>query len=134
MKIKYVGRKDSRDDNVASTGLVWKKGQVHEVSPNKAALLLLHPDIWKVVKGGADAIGEAIQETEQVELVEPVEEKAAVEEDPLSKIDVAALSKAELQSYAIRHSNVKLDSRASIETMREQVSAMMAGRPINETA
>lgn len=51
INIKYVGKKDSRADTVANTGLVWTKGQVHPVSDSKAALLLVHPDIWAIASG-----------------------------------------------------------------------------------
>lgn len=47
MKIKYVGRKDFKTDNVAGTGLTWGSGDSLEVAdPAKAARLLRHPDVW----------------------------------------------------------------------------------------
>ena len=47
-KIVYVGLKPQKGDNVAKTGLVWKKqGDVQEVADDeKAAKLLEYPDIW----------------------------------------------------------------------------------------
>lgn len=48
MKIVYVGTKESKGDNIAATGLVWARGQIHEVEDEvKCAKLLEHPLIWR---------------------------------------------------------------------------------------
>lgn len=48
MRIVYVGLKDMKADNVAGTGLVWTRGQIHEVEDEaKANKLLFHPLIWQ---------------------------------------------------------------------------------------
>ena len=48
MRIVYIGLKPLKADNVAGTGLVWKRGEVHEVEEEeKAAKLLAHPLIWQ---------------------------------------------------------------------------------------
>lgn len=46
-RIRYIGAKGRKEDNVAGTGLVWAKGQVHDV-PDKiaAAKLLSYTQIW----------------------------------------------------------------------------------------
>lgn len=47
MKIKYVGKKPTRKDTVAGTGIVWLgAGDVQDVPDDKASILLAHPDIW----------------------------------------------------------------------------------------
>lgn len=47
MRIVYRGVKEQKGDNVAGTGLVWTRGQIHEVEDEeKAAKLLAHPLIW----------------------------------------------------------------------------------------
>jgi hypothetical protein len=47
-KIVYVGLKEQKADNVAGTGLIWKRGEIHEVDDEaKAAKLLAHPLIWQ---------------------------------------------------------------------------------------
>ena len=47
MKIVYLGNKEIKADNVAASGLVWTRGQIHEVEDAvKAAKLLEHPLIW----------------------------------------------------------------------------------------
>ena len=48
MRIVYVGCKEVKADNVAASGLVWTRGQIHEVEDVvKAEKLLAHPLIWK---------------------------------------------------------------------------------------
>ena len=47
-KIVYVGLKEQKADNIAGTGLVWTRGEVHEIDDEaKAAKLLAHPLIWQ---------------------------------------------------------------------------------------
>jgi hypothetical protein len=46
-KIVYIGTKEQKGDNVAQTGLVWTRGQIHEVLDDKKAdKLLEHPHVW----------------------------------------------------------------------------------------
>ena len=48
MRIVYCGLKEIKADNVAASGLVWTRGQIHEVEDVvKAEKLLGHPLIWK---------------------------------------------------------------------------------------
>lgn len=52
MKISYIGLKEQKGDNVAATGLVWTRGQVHEVADEKkAAKLIEHKLIWACADG-----------------------------------------------------------------------------------
>jgi hypothetical protein len=47
MHIVYRGLKEVKGDNVAGTGLTWKRGEIHEINDEaKAAKLLEHPLIW----------------------------------------------------------------------------------------
>lgn len=45
-RVRYVGIKASRRDNLAWTGLTWTPGQVHEVADEAAAILLRFPSVW----------------------------------------------------------------------------------------
>ena len=48
IRIVYVGLKEMKADNVAGTGLVWTRGEIHEIEDEaKAAKLLAHPLIWQ---------------------------------------------------------------------------------------
>lgn len=52
MKITYIGHKEQKGDNVAQTGFVWTRGQVHDVTDEKkAAKLLEHKLIWACADG-----------------------------------------------------------------------------------
>lgn len=58
MKIRYIGRKATKADNVAGTGIVWNgEGDVQEVSnPQAAAKLLTYDTVWALAEPeGADA-------------------------------------------------------------------------------
>lgn len=65
MQIVYVGHKEIKADNIAQTGHVWKRGEVHEVADEKKALKLLeHSLIW------ADATNKNLKEIEKLLLPE----------------------------------------------------------------
>lgn len=52
MKIVYIGHKDQKGDNLAGTGLVWTRGEVHEVADEKkAAKLIEHKLVWANADG-----------------------------------------------------------------------------------
>lgn len=47
MKVRYVGKKERKEDNVAGTGVVWRHpGDVQEVPDVAWAKLAKHPDVW----------------------------------------------------------------------------------------
>lgn len=98
-KIKYVGDKPSRDDNVAGTKLVWTPGQVHLVPAVQAAKLLKHPGIWQKV--GSE------KSDKPVEIEPEVVEKE--KEPPFEIANVDTMTKEALASYALRNFNETLD-------------------------
>lgn len=68
MRVVYIGLKDLKADNVAATGLVWKRGEVLEVTDEKkAAKLMDHPLIWR----DADKPYEMLAELKVVTAPEP---------------------------------------------------------------
>lgn len=49
VRVRYVGLKDEKIDNVAKTGTVWLgHGDVREVPDNAWPLLARHPDVWQL--------------------------------------------------------------------------------------
>ena len=44
--VQYIGKKASKADNVARTGLIWTQGQVHPVTDEAALRLLAFPSVW----------------------------------------------------------------------------------------
>lgn len=76
-KIVYVGNKELKGDNISQTGLVWMRGQVHQVDDDvKAAKLLEHTLIWQ------DATGKSAAEVEQM-LLPPIQ---AVAPEPIVRV------------------------------------------------
>jgi len=52
MQVAYIGTKEIKADNVAQTGFIWKRGEVHEVADEKKALKLIeHSLVWANVTG-----------------------------------------------------------------------------------
>jgi hypothetical protein len=50
-KVKYVGLKPVKTDNVALTGAIWNgNGDIQDVSAAAWEKLAKHPDIWELVK------------------------------------------------------------------------------------
>ena len=71
MHIKYIGQKAKKQDNVASTGLVWEPGEVHEVKdPGKAAALLKFPGVWELVEATESEAESDERETLRKQLTE----------------------------------------------------------------
>lgn len=49
-QVKYIGRKPSRADNLAGTGVVWMgAGDVQPVSDEAWEVLKAHPTVWELV-------------------------------------------------------------------------------------
>ena len=77
MRIKYVGKKPTKQDNVAGTGKVWVgAGDVHEIPDEDAALLLKHPDVWAEA-AAAEPEPLPPAETEPRWVLEPLSDEAA---------------------------------------------------------
>lgn len=50
-RIRYIGKKDQKPDNVAGTGAVWiGKGDVQTVPDEAVSTLLRHRDVWELVE------------------------------------------------------------------------------------
>lgn len=48
INVKYIGQKDRKEDNVASSGLVWHgHGDVQQATPAQWAQLSKHPGVWE---------------------------------------------------------------------------------------
>lgn len=94
MQIEYVGKKPSRADNVAGTGLVWMSGQAHEVASAEAcAKLLKHTDVWRIA-----------------DVREPAEPPQAESAGP---VDDAQALRAELDAKGIKYHH-----KAGVEKLR----------------
>ncbi|MFT0547861.1 hypothetical protein ACMHYO_16220 [Allopusillimonas ginsengisoli] len=100
--VQYVGKKATKIDNVAGTGLIWGPGQIHYVPPLIAQRLARYQDVWSIVDD--DIID---QDPAQVGLVvtpSDIEEEAT---DP---------SQVELQAKTLDLPNLHGMTRADIAT------------------
>ena len=115
VKIKYVGKKEIKEDNVARTGVIWYgEGDVQTVPDSAAPRLLKHVDVWKL------ADDQDIGEYEEAPEEEPEEE---VDNPPL--VDFDSMDKDQLIDYALREFGYKMDKRYSIDRMKRVIIAEM---------
>lgn len=116
--ITYVGKKPSRADTVAGTGLVWKPGEVHVVTEAVASQLLTHPDIWAEV-----SLEEAmVAKQPEVTDVPPKKPKAPEIPTQFERVNVRDMGLNALRDYARSHLNMVLPSRITEETARRKVN------------
>jgi hypothetical protein len=100
--IGYCGKKDEQPDLVAGTGLTWGPGISYNVTPEQAAILLVHTDSW--VHEGEVEIAEAATAP-----VTPAKKDEKKDEEPFVKINLANMTKAQLVAHAHRTHGVMLD-------------------------
>ena len=128
--IGYVGKKDVQTDPVAGTGLEWRPGDVHNVTPEQAAILLNHPDVWVDDRPPA---AQAKKPIEPHEAPKPVmteeEERAMANLAPL--IDVGVLDKSGLQQYAMREFGLDLNEQMPESQMRAEITSRIDGQRYN---
>ena len=118
IKIVYVGKKPYAFDNVAKSGKCWAgNGDVQEVTPAQAKLLLKFPDQWALADAG-----------DNTELDKPV--TTSVEGDDGEQVDVdhAAfgkalenMSKSELVALAKAKWGQKLDARRATKDLIDAI-------------
>lgn len=125
--ITYVGKKSSRSDSVAETGLVWKPGQVHVVTDAVAEKLLKHADVWAAVEI-EQAVKDAGKKEEQDALKRdvtdlPKKEKPKDDMTPFERVNTRDMSLNALRAYARSHLNITLPARITEQTARAKVNA-----------
>lgn len=129
--IKYVGKKPSRPDTVANTGLVWFPDTVHIVTDQVASALLQHPDIWAEVDL-EQAVSDAGKVTSGKPDVTDSKPKPAKRDEPtpLERVNVRDMSLNELRAFAKSHLNVALPARITEDTARRKVNEEMRLRKL----
>lgn len=108
MRVKYIGAKPRKTDNVAGTGVVWAGyGDVQDVPDDAWPKLCKFPDVWEQVDDEADPLpgGGGL---------DPV--------DPAPTGDMASMSDAELKAFATMH-GLKVDLRKRGESLRIAIEA-----------
>lgn len=116
--IKYIGKKTHpQKDSVAGTGLFWHDTEeVHFVSAEAAAKLLVHTDVWAKAgeKEGADVPAAP---------VEAPKKELEREEPPLVLLD--QMDRQALTVYAQQHFGQKLAHNMSEKNMRIRIQNWM---------
>jgi len=118
IKIVYVGKKPFAYDNVAKSGKCWAgKGDVQEVRPEEAKILLKYPDQWALVD---EADEQAVNAPVTTAVVGEDGEDVSVPHDDLKK-PLESMSKAELVALAMAKWGKKLDARMSTKNLIDAI-------------
>lgn len=118
IKIKYVGKKPFAYDNVARSGKVWAgNGDVQEVKPDEAKMLLKYPDQWALVE---ESDAEAVNTPETTKVEDEQGNDVEVNHDNLRK-PLENMTKTELAAYAMAKFGKKLDARKSSKDLIDAI-------------
>lgn len=124
--VKYVGRKLSKQDNVAGTQLVWTQGQIHALPPLVASKLLRFADVWQEAtteefERDPSALGIIVTSADIVptKRTELDKKAKAVNLPPLQQ-----MSKAELGAYAQTQFGITLDAKLAENEMIQQIISL----------
>ncbi len=118
--IGYCGQKAREIDHLYGTGLVWVKDEqtIHRVSPDKAALLLRHPDVY------FDARAELEIEEKPLASVQPpnrmMTESLPVEALGLPR-NFEEMDKAALTQLGLRLFNMRFDDDEPDDQIRAAI-------------
>lgn len=120
-KIQYIGKKPSKDDNVAGTGIVWNgPGDVQEVKSAEAVEKLLeHKTVWALVP-------ESTPVAEPSEAKAPAPKKGIYEDSevqPPPVVDFNRMGKDKIQDYCRVHLGTKIDQRNTLADIRAKAWA-----------
>lgn len=114
--IKYIGGRETHEDNLYGTKLVWTPDQVHNVDDVIAQHMLKHTDVYeeaKPVKGEKAA--------KAVEEVKP--EKPYI---PLPHLE--GMSKPELSNFAEMHYGERLPESMNLADARHTVQTLIQSK------
>lgn len=119
--IRYIGKKERKEDNVAHTGTVWNgNGDVQNVPDNAVAKLLVHTDSWELA-GDAQKSGDELQQTTSTaKSNEPTE---ADMKPPM--VNLETMDKDALRSYAQQHFGHTFHPKAGEAKMRQDIIGLM---------
>ena len=135
--VRYIGKKDHKEDNVAGTGIVWNgQGDVQAVSDSAFAKLILHPDVWE--NAGADdgissetkpaesETGSATSETKPAETETTAKTDEARDVDSLPPMqNLEGMDKTALKDFAQRHFGHEFHHNAGEAKMRQTIIGLM---------
>lgn len=131
IKIQYVGKKPSAVDNVARSGITWNgNGDVKEVTPDQAKILLKFPDQWalasEVIDGESESKAQANEDNAQLDQPKLIQvdgadgKEVAVNADELG-IPLEKMSHSQLRAYAVDKFDKKFATNISRKTLLDEV-------------
>lgn len=130
--VQYIGRKEAYTDHLYGTGLSFEKDQVRGLPTEVARKFLRHADMFKEAGEGA-VVTEPVKPLDQDDTSKTLDEAAKRQREDQDKenalIDlkqhVSNMTKNALCEYAMTNYRQKLDSRASVADLRQQVTGMI---------
>lgn len=130
--VQYIGRKEAYTDHLYGTGLAFEKDQVRGLPTEVARKFLRHADMFKEAGEGA-VVTEPVKPLDQDDTAKALDEAAKRQREDQDKenalIDlkqhVSNMTKNALCEYAMTNYRQKLDSRASVADLRQQVTGMI---------
>lgn len=130
--VQYIGRKEAYTDHLYGTGLSFEKDQVRGLPTEVARKFLRHADMFKEAGEGA-VVTEPVKPLDQDDTAKTLDEAAKRLKEDQDKenalIDlkqhVSNMTKNALCEYAMTNYRQKLDSRASVADLRQQVTGMI---------
>lgn len=124
--VRYTGRRAQFADRLYGTNLVWEPDQVRTLPPHVADKFLRHPDVFELAKGSVAKRGN----DDSAEILEITRKEDAQREQVQQAIqamylEVRAMDKEALASFAQRNYGQLIDRRHSVEDLRQEVVQMI---------
>ena len=124
IRIKYIGKKPSAIDNVASTGKTWTGyGDVQEVPDRAARTLLRYPDQWALDDEGDRA---TVSKEPMTVFMSPDGAKVSLTDTELKK-PLDRMSTDELRGYALKNHSHTFRPKTGRKSMIDEIEEMEKG-------
>lgn len=131
--VQYIGRKETYTDHLYGTELSFEKGQVRSLPGDIARKLLRHADMFKEGSVLATIPKPDKSSDEQDDTAKLLDEAGKRQQEERKQEDalldlkqqVSIMTKDTLCDYALTNYRQKLDKRASVAELRQQVAGMI---------
>lgn len=117
--VAYVGKKESQEDTIAGTGILWLPGSQHDVTEEQAKILAVHTDSWEIV---------GVSETEEAQTKKPDAKKKDDDEPKFTMVNLDTMTKQELADYATREFHEPLDMKSKKDDLIAQIRNLQQSR------
>lgn len=122
--IRYIGKKERKEDTLLGTGAVWLPGQVHNFAEALARQLLQHTDIYEeapVAIDGDTFMGKSAN-------------GKATEAPAIPYVNLTGMDVDQLALFARREFNRTIDTERDVELVRAEVHRLMTTSNMDEIA